>query len=195
VELQGVLAGGETRLSGTSAPWLKPHEEWNLNVVECVLPDLADVQGRRIAELDLRSKFGCTIVGIERQGYMIPLPTPDMVLYPRDKVLLMGTAEQVQAGKRFLAAVSGTPPAASEFDEVGMEAVIVPDAGPALGHSLKDLGLARRHRVQVAGIRRGGYRLLNPGADETLQPADELLVLGTPAQIAEFKDWLREGQE
>ena len=38
---------------------------------------------------------------------MIPLPQPDAVLYPRDKVLLMGTTDQVNAGRQFLAGVSG----------------------------------------------------------------------------------------
>ncbi len=192
VELQGLLTGGDERLSATAAPWLRPHEDWNLSVGECVLPDLADCQGKRIAELNLRSKLGCTVVGIERQGYMIPLPAPDAVLYPRDKLLLMGTTAQLAAGKHFLTAVSGLPPAPSEFDDVRMESLPVPEHSPAAGHTLRELSPAQTHHVQIAGINRKGFRILNPGPDEVVRSGDELLTLGTPSQLRAFKVWLAE---
>ncbi len=192
VELQDVLGGGESRMAGTATPWLQPHESWNLNVIDCVLPDLADCQGQRIADLNLRAAFGCTVVGIERQGFMISLPGPDAVLYPRDKVMLMGTNEQVSGGKRFLTAVTGKFAEASDFDEVRMDAVVVPAGSRLVGRTLSDLSLARTHGVQVAGIDRGGERVLNPGADERLEAGNELLILGTPTQINEFKLWLKE---
>jgi monovalent cation:H+ antiporter-2, CPA2 family len=192
VEILSVIDSAETRMTATTAPWLQPHGDWNLHMIDCTLPDLADAQGKRIAELDLRARFGCSVVGIERQGYMIPLPAPDAVLYPRDKVLLMGTTEQVKAGRKFLAGVSGTPVADSVFEEVRMEAVVLPHWSRAAGRSLAELSPAQNHGVQIAGIHRGGLRILNPSAQETLRSGDEILVLGTPVQIAEFKAWLRE---
>ena len=159
-------------------------------MIDCVLPDLADAQGRKIAELDLRARFGCSVVGIERQGYMIPLPPPDAVLYPRDRVLLMGTTEQVKAGKAFLGAVSGNTD--SLFEEVLMESIKIPAGSPAAGRSLAELSLARTYGVQIAGVNHRGMRVLNPSADERLQYGDEVLALGTPAQIQAFRGWLRD---
>ena len=192
VELQDVLGGGGSRQAGTSTPWLQSHAEWNLSVVDCVLPDLADCQGQKLETLSLRARFGCTVVGIERQGYMISLPGPDAVLYPRDKVMLMGTGEQVAAGKAFLTRVTGAFASASDFDEVRMEAVVVPADSRAAGRSLAELALARTHGVQVAGIDRAGLRVLNPGPEERLEAGNELLLLGTPQQIKDFKFWLNE---
>jgi len=192
VELQGLLTGGDERLSATAAPWLRPHEDWKLSVGECVLPDLADCQGKSIAALGLRSKLGCTVVGIERQGYMISLPAPDAVLYPRDKLLLMGTTAQLAAGKHFLTEVSGLPPAPSEFDDVRMESLPVPASSPAAGHTLRELSPAQTHHVQIAGVNRQGFRILNPGPDEKVRVGDELLTIGTPAQLRAFKVWLTE---
>ena len=77
------------------------------------------------------------------------------------------------------------------LDGSGLEiAVVVPERGLACGQTLKELAPAQRHSVQVVGVRRGGYRLLSPQADEKLQAGDELLALGTPAQIGEFKGQL-----
>lgn len=192
VGLQDVLSDGNHVSADTQAPWLRPHGDWELCVTDCLLPDLADCQGKRIAELELRSRFGCTVAGIGRQGYLIPLPTPDTALYPRDKVLLIGTAEQVEAGKNFLTTVSGAPPPTSEFEDVRMESVQVPLNSGAGGKDLKTLSPSQNYRVQIAGINRGGLRMLNPSGDEVIRHGDELLVLGTPDQIRGFKDWLSE---
>lgn len=192
VEILSAIEAGEGRRSAAAAPSLQPHGKWNLRMIDCTLPDLADCQGRRIAELDLRARFGCSIVGIERQGLMIPLPPPDTVLFPRDKVLLMGTTDQVRAGRTFLAGVSAQPVADSVFEEVRMESIMLPPWSRAAGRSLGHLTLARSHGVQIAGVHRGGLRILNPGAQEQLREGDEILVLGTPVQIAEFSAWVRE---
>jgi len=192
VELLSVIETDSHKMTATTAPWLQPHGEWNLHMIDCTLPDLADCQGKTIAELALRSRFGCSVVGIERQGFMIPLPAPAAVLYPRDKVLLLGTSEQVNAGKTFLGGVSGAPAADSLFEEVRMEALPVPGWSRAAGRTLVQLSPARNHGVQIAGVRRGGVRILNPSAEERLHAGDEVLALGAPAHLAEFKVWLRE---
>jgi CPA2 family monovalent cation:H+ antiporter-2 len=195
VELQTVISSGEHKMTGTSAPWLQPHGDWNLHIIDCVLPDLADAQGKTIAELDLRARFGCSVVGIERQGFMIPIPAPDAILYPRDRVLLMGTTEQVNGGKNFLSSVSGAMDLDSLFEEVQMQSIGVPEGSAACEKTLGELALARTFGIQIAGVNHRGIRVLNPSADERLLPGDELLVLATPAQIREFKMWLRDRPE
>jgi CPA2 family monovalent cation:H+ antiporter-2 len=131
-------------------------------------------------------------VGIERQGFMIPLPPPESVLYPRDKVLLMGTIAQVGAGRDFLGGVSGTLDTDSLFEEVRMEAITIPEWSAADGRTLVEILPAGGRGVQVAGIHRGATRILNPGAGEVLRAGDELLALGTPVQIRDFKGRLAE---
>ncbi|MGH7996687.1 MAG: TrkA C-terminal domain-containing protein, partial [Opitutaceae bacterium] len=176
-----------------AAPWLRQHGEWNLHAAECLLPDLADCRGRTIAELELRAKSGCSVVGIERQGLMIALPPSETALYPRDRVLLLGTVEQIQAGKKVLRAVSGRAQSHSLFEETGMETVLLPERSPASERTLGELAPTREHGVLILGINRGGERILNPGSEERLRPGDEILVLGAPRQTRNFEAWLREG--
>jgi CPA2 family monovalent cation:H+ antiporter-2 len=193
VELHSTVQTSENKMTATTAPWLGRHPDWDLHMIDCTLPDLADCQGRAISDLDLRARFGCSVVGIERQGFMIPLPPPESVLYPRDKVLLLGTKGQVTAGRDFLGGVSGNLDTDSLFEEVRMEAITVPEASPADGRTLGEISPARQHGVQIAGINRAGVRILNPGALEVLRIGDEFLALGTPVQLREFRVWLSEG--
>ena len=195
VELKNTIEVSESKMTSTTAPWLGRHPDWDLHMIDCTLPDLADCQGRTIAELDLRARFGCSVVGIERQGFMIPLPPPESVVYPRDKVLLMGTMEQVQRGRVFLGAVSGKLDTDSLIEEVRMDSVVVPEWSRAAGRTLGEISPPRNHGVQIAGIRRGMVRILNPAANESLKPGDELLVLGTPDQIQGFRAWLQDNAQ
>jgi CPA2 family monovalent cation:H+ antiporter-2 len=190
VELQEILTQGDQKFTGTTAPWMAAHSDWNLTLTDCMLPDMADARGRTLGELALRSKFGCTVAGVERQGVMVGNPTGQMILYPRDKVLLLGDPQQVAAGKDFLQQASGTA-GGSTFDEVRMEAVELPPGCGLHGQTLVEIALSRAYGLQVAGINRGGHRILNPGGDEKLFTGDDVLVLGSPDQIAAFKGSLR----
>ena len=190
VELEEILNPADLRFTGTTAPWMAPHADWNLTLGDCLLPDLADARGRTLSDLALRTKFGCTVAGVERQGVMVGNPRGDMILYPRDKVLLLGTPEQVAAGKEFLQQASGAP-IVSNFDEVRMEAVELPPGAGLHGRTLAELALSREYGLQVAGINRGGQRILNPGGEEKLFTGDSILALGSPDQISNFKGSLR----
>jgi len=192
VELAAVIERGEGRMSSTSAPWLQAHGEWNLQMIDCTLPDLADCRGRSIASLALRSRYGCSVVGVERQGYLIPLPPPETVLFPRDKVLLLGTTEQVRAGREALSAVSMAVEEQSELAEVRMEVIEIPSGSPADGRRLGEITHAQRHGVQIAGVQRHSAKILNPSGREELRAGDKVLALGTPDQIRDFSVWLWE---
>lgn len=190
VELQERLAGGESKSAGTTAPWMAPHADWNLLLTECVVPEHADCRGRTLGELALRTRFGCTVAGVDRHGVMVGNPTGDMVLYPRDKVLLLGTAAQVAAAKEDLQRTTGAKPA-SNFDEVRMETIDLAADSSLHDRTLADLSLGKAYGLQVAGINRAGQRILNPRGDEKLLAGDSVLLLGSPDQIAAFKASLR----
>lgn len=191
-ELQDRIVQYDEKFTGTAAPWLAQHSEWHLGLTECVVPDQADVRGRTLGELGLRAKFGVVVAGIERQGVMVGNPSPETALYPRDKVLLLGDAKQTAACKEFLLGVAGGLPL-SNFDEVRMETCELPPDSRLAGRTLAELAPTRQVGVQIAGIHRGGLRILNPGGEERLLPHDDVLVLGSPDQIAAFKAWAREG--
>jgi CPA2 family monovalent cation:H+ antiporter-2 len=190
-ELQQRIVANDEKFSATTAPWLAQHGEWRLGLQEVVLPDQADIRGRTIGELALRKRFGCTVAGVERQGVMVGNPSPLTALYPRDKILLLGDAQQTTACKEFLLGVSGVG-ADSDFDEVRMETFALPDESWVCGRSLAETAPTRHTGVQVAGINRGGRRILNPSGDERFVARDDVLLLGTPDQIKSFKAWAGE---
>jgi len=58
--------------------------------------------GKRIREVELRSRTGASIVGIERSGVSLINPGPEEELQPGDQVLILGNRAQLDAGKAAL---------------------------------------------------------------------------------------------
>lgn len=68
--------------------------------------------------------------------------------------------------------------------EADLEAVTLAADSPAAGKLIRELELRTRTGASIVGIERGGANLINPGPDEELQPGNQILLLGTPAQLA-----------
>ena len=66
----------------------------------------------------------------------------------------------------------------------------VPTTSSHVGKTLEELALHAAFGIQIVGIERGQHSILNPNRAESLQPGDQLLVLGTPEQVNEMAFWL-----
>ncbi len=190
VELDEVLLAAEERPLRKQQELLQPHREWNIHVHEIVLPDRAECAGSSLSDLRLRSQFGCSVAGVERHGYAIPNPPPDLVLYPGDKLLLLATPEQMDAVRKFINRTKPADETAELIDEIEMQGVVVPTHGPAAGNMLIELDIPAITGVQIVGIERDGNRLLNPGPFQGIEAGDRLLALGTAPQISALTRWL-----
>jgi len=189
--LQDALAAAPSPTPGApEVNWLHTHDQWDVNIGESILPDRAASAGKTIGQLGLRSRFQVSIVGIDRQGYIMPNPGPDRHLYPRDRLLLLGEPDALKAAEAVIQEVHPSDRNQVDFDEIGMEIVVVDPSCPRIGNTLIDLEIPAKTGVQLAGIRRGDQAMMSPGGNETLQAGDELLVMGDNAQIIDFLRWM-----
>jgi CPA2 family monovalent cation:H+ antiporter-2 len=76
------------------------------------LPPASSAIGKLIRELQLRTRTGASIVGIERNGSSVINPGPDEELLAGDRVLLLGTQSQLLEARGLLS----TAPVASEAE-------------------------------------------------------------------------------
>jgi monovalent cation:H+ antiporter-2, CPA2 family len=186
--LNEVFAGGPADASRVKAQWMQSSLDWGIRVQELVLPEYCTCSGATIAQLGVRSRFGCTIVEIDRQGHILIAPDPSQALYAGDRLLLLGTPSQIAAARAGLGE-SRIPDRAASFNHARLETLIVPP-GPRTGQTLAELKVTRHLGVLVVGVNRAGVRIVNPGGGERIDEGDELLVLGAPEPVRLFKRWL-----
>ena len=67
--------------------------------------------------------------------------------------------------------------------EADLESVTIAPASPAARKLIRELELRTRTGASIVGIERAGISLINPGPDEELQPGDQVLLLGSRAQL------------
>jgi CPA2 family monovalent cation:H+ antiporter-2 len=77
--------------------------------------------------------------------------------------------------------------------DADLEAVSIPSGSPAAGRLIRELALRTRTGASIVGIERHGTNLINPGPDEELQVDDQVLLLGTRAQIEAARAQLKPG--
>jgi len=67
--------------------------------------------------------------------------------------------------------------------EADLATVTLAADSPAAGKLIREIGLRTRTGASIVGIERAGTNLINPGPDEELLPGNQVLLLGTPAQL------------
>jgi K+/H+ antiporter YhaU regulatory subunit KhtT len=113
-------------------------------------------------------------------------------LFPNDKLLILGTEENLRSAEDWLNTPAGevTHTAESKLSDLSLGHLMVPGSSRWIGKSIGALGIRAQFGIQVVGIERGTKSLLSPGPTENLSAGDQLLVLGTPEQVSDLAVWL-----
>lgn len=186
--LRDVFTAGLPPARQRMLQWEEHSNDWQINLQELIIPDQAACSGSSIADLAVRSRYGCSVVEVERHGHTIINPRPSTTLYSGDRLLLVGAAEQITALRTELEQLQKNE-TALHFNEARLETVLVPP-GWCSGKTLAELEIPRHTGVLVVGIDRSGSRIINPSGREQLFEGDLLLALGSPEQVADLKQWL-----
>lgn len=170
-------------------------ESWSMRLEDCIVPDDAAYAGQDLAHLAIPSRFGCSVIEVERNGYVITRTGPDLRVYPGDKLLLLGKDEGLVAARTWIQGDKKAAGAASEeFSGSILQTHTVP-VGLHSGRTLAELQIARETGVRVVGIQRGDTQIINPDGNQVLRTGDGLLVVGTLDELRVFRRWLRGGGE
>ena len=79
--------------------------------------------------------------------------------------------------------------------EANLATVILADDSPAVARLIRALELRPPPGASIVGIERSGASIVNPGPDEELQCDDQVLLLGTRAQLNAAKTFFHRGTE
>ena len=191
-ELAEAILSPEERRKRSHDHWLKDHQEWDLSLSEIRVPDSEAWFGKSLGDLSLRSRYGCSVVGVERQGYTVPGSGPDTELFPGDELLVLGTPTQIQRVRAFFDSSPSRTDKVDLLDEIRLESVEVPEKSRLVGNALAELEIPRQTGVQIVGVAREDHRMLFPGPFQVLDSGDWMLIVGTRDQLHRFREWIKE---
>jgi K+/H+ antiporter YhaU regulatory subunit KhtT len=73
------------------------HEHMNMNVRSLNIPDKSKFLGHSLHDMELRTKTGATLVGIQRKNKRIVNPGPSEIIMASDTLYIIGTPHQIQS--------------------------------------------------------------------------------------------------
>ncbi|MDD5678014.1 MAG: cation:proton antiporter [Kiritimatiellae bacterium] len=78
------------------------------------------------------------------------------------------------------------------FKDARLGSVVVVRESRVVDKIVRELNLRAQTGATIIGIERQGIMIINPEADETFQPGDRVMLLGTGGQIENARAWLSE---
>lgn len=159
---------------------------WDTHLLELEVAPESDLVGKSLIELAVREKFGINIALIERGKLMIPTPKPDERLYPNDRVLIIGTDDQLAAVKPLFESHANADEPSFPKHDMALQKIVVSSKSPILGTTIRNSGIREKTQGLVVGIERDGNRILNPDSNFIFNPDDIVWIVGNSRLINTF---------
>lgn len=160
---------------------------WDAHLTELTVSPESELVGRSLIELAVREKYGVNIALIERGTRMIPTPHRDERLYPNDKVMLIGTDDQLASIKELF---NGS---AKENDEgyfpkkdMTLQKIVISSSSPVFAQTIRESGIREQTQGLVVGIERRGERILNPDSNLVFENEDIVWIVGNHKKIPDL---------
>lgn len=160
---------------------------WDLHLAEVELPATAAAVGRALHELALRERHGVNIALIERGERTIPIPGRDERLMPGDRLVLIGTDEQLANAS---ATLNESPPESGaptpERCAMKLMRYRVPPRSSLIGLTIRSSGIREEGSALVTGVERDARRIPNPDGSLVLQQDDLLWLVADAEKLQAF---------
>ncbi|MDD5135312.1 MAG: cation:proton antiporter [Phycisphaerae bacterium] len=161
-------------------------EDWPIAMNEIRLKTGSVFAGRALSEIPLRAQTGVSVLALSRAGKVYFELTPDFTIYPNDRIVMMGTIEQLLQAQQF---IEQRQPADDEQKHSGfaMAGIGIAENSINCGRTLSELRFRQDYGVTVVGIQRGEEKIISPKADEIINRGDRLIVVGSKKSIERLK--------
>jgi CPA2 family monovalent cation:H+ antiporter-2 len=159
---------------------------WDAHLAYFVINPEANFVGVLLNELKWREKYGINIASIERGKKIIDVPTRGEMLFPNDRIAVIGTDEQLQVFRYVIEPVAETLQADTTKDEVSLHKIIVDNHNKLRGKTIRDSGIREITGGLVVGVERDGMRLINPESTLRFEWDDVIWVVGDWRKIKEL---------
>lgn len=161
---------------------------WDTHLTELTVSPESEVVGKTLVELMFREKFGVNIAMIERGKSIIPTPGREVRLFPNDKLLVIGTDDQLASVKAILEVNFSEDEIENNFPdkEMNLQKIIVHADSPVYKKSIRNTGIREQAKALVVGIERGDERILNPSSEFVFDTGDVIWVVGNKKRINEL---------
>jgi Trk K+ transport system NAD-binding subunit len=161
--------------------------DWPIAFREIRVQAGAKYAGKRIRNIPLRSETGVSILAVSRAGHVHHEPESTFRVFPGDRLILMGSPEELRKAESLLNVRTEVPEAGESDDHFEIAEIRVGTNSERAGKTLAELQFRQAYGVTVVGIKRGETRITSPKPSERLEGGDTLVIIGSARAIEMLK--------
>jgi len=133
--------------------------------------------GLAVRDIPLRSYTGASILAMSRAGRVYFDPGPDFTIYPGDRVVVIGTPDELRQAEGLLDKMKDGE-AADRDGQFTLSDIEVEGGSLIAGKTLLELRFRQNYGATVVGIQRGEEKITAPKPTEIIRAGDRLLIIG-----------------
>jgi len=155
----------------------------DIHIAEFDVPANSNWMGKTLKELNLGKKYGVHISSILRGGFRMNIPDGDFILYPSDRLQVIGSDEQMANFAHALETEVIQEDTQLENREMKLRQLIISANSPFVGKTLIESGIRNHYSCMVVGIEEGKENLSPAAPNRRFQEGDIIWVVGEEAAL------------
>ena len=150
----------------------------NIHIADFEVPYDSLWSGQTLRQLALRSRFGVHVSSILRANRRLNIPEGDNVLFPGDRLQVIGSDDQLAVFGRALAEETYPDDYELEKREMKLRRMVISGNGKFVGKNLQESGIQHLFNCMVVGMEEGLENLSQVSPQYRFQKGDVLWVVG-----------------
>ena len=150
----------------------------DIHITDFDVPMNSQWMGSTLKQLNLGRKYGVHVSSILRANFRLNIPDGDYVIFPGDKLQVIGSDDQVS---KFAHAIK-TEVIGEDFDlenrEMKLRQLIIGEGSPFIGKTLIESNIRNLYSCMVIGLEEGKENLSPVSLSRKFQEGDIIWIVG-----------------
>ena len=160
----------------------------DIHISEIEVPEDSTWCGKSLKELHLRERFGIDMSSIRRGSQRLNIPNGDTVIFPGDKLQIIGNDDQNHKFAQSLTSELAPEDVDIEKREMKLRQLIISGGSEFLGKTLIESGIRDKYNCMVVGLEEGRENLTRVLPTRVFEKGDIIWLVGEEADLQKIQE-------
>ena len=160
----------------------------DIHISEIEVPEDSTWCGKSLKELHLRERFGIDMSSIRRGSQRLNIPNGDTVIFPGDKLQIIGNDDQNHKFAQALTSELTPEDVDIEKREMKLRQLIISGGSEFLGKTLIESGIRDKYNCMVVGLEEGRENLTRVLPTRVFKKGDIIWLVGEEADLQKIQE-------
>ena len=178
----------EAQVSGRKRPLYEGRLlDRDIHISDFEVPGNSQWMGQTLRQLNLGQKYGVHVSSILRGGFRLNIPDGDFIIFPFDRLQVIGSDEQLSKFGAALESEILGEDVDLEKREMRLRQIIIGSDFPFLGMTLKESDIRRKYCIMIVGLEEGKENLSPFRPDRKFSEGDIVWIVGEQESLDALK--------